>query len=136
MKKITFLLITLIILSIAGKSFAETKNIPFKIGVNRFAWYSSLQTINFMPMISADPFAGIIITDWKAVSDNERYKIDVYILEENLTSNTVDVRVFKQKKVNGAWVDDAPNALLKGQIEDAILNTARKLRIEYMLGNK
>jgi hypothetical protein len=133
LKKILFIF-TFLFLSF-GTSFAKD-DVTFKIGVNRFAWYAALQSINFMPLVSADPFTGVIITDWKMISDNEKYKLDIYILEETLTSNTIDVRVFKQKKINGVWVDDSTNPLVKSQIEDSILNTARKLRIEYILGNK
>ena len=34
------------------------------IGVNSFLWRASLDTISFMPVNSADPFGGVIITDW------------------------------------------------------------------------
>ena len=110
------------------------EKIPFKIGVNRFAWYATLQNINFMPLVSADPFAGVILTDWYSVTENERYKIDVYILEEHLTANTVQVKVFKQKKQGNTWVDAKVPTIMSNKIEDAILNTSRKLRIENMLG--
>jgi Domain of unknown function (DUF3576) len=34
------------------------------IGVNAFLWRGALDTIAFMPLSSADPFGGVIITDW------------------------------------------------------------------------
>ena len=34
------------------------------LGVNSFLWRASLDTISFMPVNSADPFGGVIITDW------------------------------------------------------------------------
>ena len=34
------------------------------IGVNSFLWRASLDTVTFMPLASADPFGGVIITDW------------------------------------------------------------------------
>src|SRR5919197_5001636 len=34
------------------------------IGVNSYLWRASLDTIAFMPLASADPFGGVIITDW------------------------------------------------------------------------
>lgn len=34
------------------------------IGVNSFLWRASLDTLSFMPLNSADPFGGVIITDW------------------------------------------------------------------------
>jgi hypothetical protein len=36
------------------------------IGVNSYLWRASLDTISFMPLVSADPFGGVIITDWYA----------------------------------------------------------------------
>lgn len=34
------------------------------LGVNTHLWRASLDTISFMPLVSADPFGGVIITDW------------------------------------------------------------------------
>src|SRR5262249_9492739 len=34
------------------------------VGVNSFLWRASLDTVSFMPLVSADPFGGVIITDW------------------------------------------------------------------------
>src|SRR5262249_27742441 len=36
------------------------------IGVNSFLWRASLDSIGFMPLASADPFGGVIISDWYA----------------------------------------------------------------------
>jgi hypothetical protein len=110
---------------------AET---PYKIGVNRFAWYAALKLVNFMPLVSADPFAGVIITDWYSLNENEKYKMDIYILEENLTSNTVQVKVFKQVRSGGGWVNASVSSDVPVKMENAILNTARQLRIQYLLG--
>ncbi|MFL1780679.1 DUF3576 domain-containing protein [Candidatus Hepatincolaceae symbiont of Richtersius coronifer] len=113
--------------------FSATSNIPLKIGVNRFAWHASLQNINFMPLVAADPFAGVILTDWYSINDSERYKIDIYILEELLTSQTIQVKLFKQKKNGSSWVDVPANNIMAQQIQDNILNTARQLRIQDSL---
>ena len=34
------------------------------IGVNAYLWRATLDTISFLPLTSADPFGGVIITDW------------------------------------------------------------------------
>lgn len=89
-----------------------------------------------MPLVSADPFSGVIITDWYSLNENEKYKVDIYILEENLTSNTVQVKVFKQVKNGGSWVNTAVSGEMPTKLENAILNTARQLRIQYLLSEK
>src|SRR5262249_51014442 len=46
------------------------------IGVNSLLWRASLDTLSFMPLTSADPFGGVIITDWYSPpsSPTERFK--------------------------------------------------------------
>ena len=53
------------------------------LGVNSYLWHASLDTLSFMPLASADPFGGVIITDWYSAPDNanERMKVTVYILD-------------------------------------------------------
>ncbi|MFZ1413352.1 MAG: DUF3576 domain-containing protein [Defluviicoccus sp.] len=101
------------------------------IGVNGFLWRASLDTISFMPVASADPFGGVIITDWYAMPEapKERFKLTIYILSRSLRADAVKAAVFRQVQEDGGnWVDTkvAPDAPAK--IEDAILTRARQLR--------
>ena len=41
------------------------------IPINPFLWRASLEVVDFMPLASADPFGGIIITDWYSTVSNE-----------------------------------------------------------------
>jgi hypothetical protein len=101
------------------------------IGVNVFLWRAALETIDFMPLVQADPFGGVIITDWHspAGSQGERFKLTVYILDRVLRADAVKVSVFRQ--VNGAngWVDAEVDPATATGIEDSILTRARELRI-------
>ena len=47
--------------------------------INPYLWKASLETISFMPLASADPFSGVIITDWYSTKNNinERCKVEV-----------------------------------------------------------
>ncbi|WP_293337459.1 DUF3576 domain-containing protein [Parvibaculum sp.] len=102
------------------------------IGVNSFLWRASLDTISFMPLASADPFGGVIITDWyqDPKAAGERFKVTVYILDKRLRADGVKVAVFRQNKdEDGEWVDAPVGATTGLQIENAILVRARQLRI-------
>ncbi len=61
------------------------------IGVNAFIWQATLETINFMPLTSADPFGGLIITDWFQSVDapGERIKMHVLMLDSALRADAV-----------------------------------------------
>ena len=51
------------------------------IGVNAWLWRASHDTVSFMPLASADPFGGTILTDWftPPESAGERFKVNVFI---------------------------------------------------------
>jgi hypothetical protein len=102
------------------------------IGVNGFLWRASLDTLSFLPLSSADPFGGVIITDWYAPpeSPGERFKVTVYILGRELRSNGVRVAVFRQKRGDGnEWLDANTGENTSTSLENAILTRARELRI-------
>ena len=101
-------------------------------GVNGFLWRASLDTLSFLPLASADPFGGVIITDWYAPpeSPDERFKVTVYILGRQLRSDGVRVAVFRQKLAGGrGWVDSEVEGQTGAKLEGAILSRARELRI-------
>ena len=102
------------------------------IGVNSYLWRASLDTIAFMPLASADPFGGVIITDWYAPAEtpNERLKVNILILGRQLRADGVKATVFRQNRDSaGAWVDAAVAPETATELEDAILSRARQLRI-------
>lgn len=104
------------------------------ISVNSFLWRASLDTVSFLPIVSADPFGGVILTDWytPVENENERFKVNVFILGRQLRSDGIRVRVFKQQLVKGAWTDIEVSPETPRQLEDAILTRARQLRISQI----
>mgnify|MGYP001239011614 CR=1 FL=1 len=104
------------------------------IGVNSFLWRASLDTISFMPLASADPFGGVIITDWYSPpqSPNERFKVNVYILGRALRADGIRAAVFRQRQNGTTWVDAPVSSNTATELENAILTRARQLRIAQM----
>jgi hypothetical protein len=105
------------------------------IGVNSFLWRATLDTLGFMPLASADPFGGVIITDWyeDPKAKGERYKVNVLILDKSLRADGVKVTLFKQKiDDDGVWRDEAVNPGVGHDLEDTILTRARELRIAQL----
>ena len=105
------------------------------IGVNSFLWRASLDTVSFMPLVSADPFGGVIITDWYSPpqSPEERFKVNVYILGRALRADGIRASVFRQQRDTAAgWIDAqvAPNTAT--DLENAILTRARQMRIAQL----
>ena len=102
------------------------------IGVNSFLWRASLDTLSFMPLASADPFGGVIITAWYSPPEfpDERFKITVYILDRQLRADGLKVAAFRQQRKGAAsWRDAAVAKETATDLENAILTRARQLRI-------
>ena len=116
-----------------GSKAAKTNDGGSGVAVNAYLWRASLDTINFIPLVSADPFGGVIITDWytPAESPNERMKVQITILDRELRADGVRVSVFKQQSSPkaGGCIDAAVDPHTNTEIENAILTRARQLRI-------
>ena len=104
------------------------------LGVNAFLWRGALDTLSFMPLSSADPFGGVIITDWYQPpgSPDERFKATAYILGRELRSDGVRVTIFRQVLQNGQWVDAPVSPVTTGEIEGRVLARARELRTQSL----
>ena len=107
------------------------------LGVNAYLWRGALDTLAFMPLASADPFGGVIITDWyePPSSSGERFKATAYILGRQLRADGIKVSIFRQVSQNGRWVDAAISPVTTSDIENKVLARARELRSATMANN-
>ena len=123
-------------LTVFGKTKTDGQG-PAGIGVNSYLWRASLDTLAFMPLVSADPFGGVIITDWYSppATPSERFKITVFILDRQLRANGIRVAVFRQERGAGEWVDAVVRRETVIALEDAILTGARQLRVASLQGS-
>ncbi len=108
-----------------------------QLGVNGYLWRATLDTLSFMPLASADPYGGVVITDWYVNPEkpDERFKATVYILDTRLRADGLNVTVFKQIGDGaGGWTDAPTAAQTETDIENAILTRARQLRLANISG--
>jgi uncharacterized protein DUF3576 len=101
------------------------------LGVNSYLWHATLDTLSFVPLASADPFGGVVITEWYSSpqAPTERMKVTVYILDRTLRADGLKVAVFRQTRTADGWADAQVAADTSTRLEDAILTRARELRL-------
>ena len=107
------------------------------IGVNAYLWRATLDTLAFMPLTSADPYGGVIITDWYIAPEkpDERFKCTVYILDTRLRGDGLKVTVYKEvSNGQGGWLPAQAADQTSIDIENAILTRARQLRLSNLRG--
>jgi Domain of unknown function (DUF3576) len=107
------------------------------LAINAYLWRGALDTLSFMPLASADPFGGVIVTDWYAppASSSERFKATAYIMGSELRSDAVRVAIYRQVLQDGQWVDATVSPMTVGEIEDKVLARARELRTQSQASN-
>ena len=100
------------------------------LAVNAYLWRATLDTLGFMPLASADPFGGTIITDWYSPpgANDERFRAQAYVMGRQLRSDGVKVQVFRQVYERGGWKDAVVSAGTNADLEDKVLARARELR--------
>jgi hypothetical protein len=111
-----------------GSTISSTR---VTLGVNSYLWHATLDTLAFMPLASADPFGGVIITEWYSAPEdpNERMKVTIYILDRRLRADGLKIAVFRQTHGADGWSDAQVNPDTAIKLEDAILTRARELRL-------
>lgn len=105
------------------------------LGVNSFLWRATLDTLAFLPLASADPFGGVILTDWYEDPDarGERFKVNALILDRQLRADSLKISVFRQKRdKNGLWVDADSDPALSRKLENTVLTRARQMRVDQL----
>ena len=127
----------LVLFGKGSKSPEEQGGAP-GLGVNAYLWRAALDTLSFMPLASADPFGGVIITDWytpPAAGTNERFKATAYILGRQLRADGIKLALFRQEQRGGQWVDEPVDNSTVTDIENKILERARELRSQSVAGS-
>ena len=102
------------------------------IGVNAYLWRATLDTLSFMPLLTADPWGGVVNYDWyvNPQTPNERFKATVFILDTRLRADALNVTVTKEvRDASGGWTASPVAAQTEADLENAILTKARQLNL-------
>ena len=86
-----------------GRGFRLNDVMKNQGGVFDFAssnelWRASLDSIDFIPLASANYSGGIIITDWYSndFNSNESIKITIRFLTNEIRSDAIDIKVYNK----------------------------------------
>ena len=86
-----------------GKGFrlmgSSQKGTNYEFASANPLWRATLDTLDFMPLASANYSGGIVITDWYSEnnSPNESVKISVRFLTNEIRSDALDINVYLKK---------------------------------------
>ena len=103
-------------------------------------WRATLDTLDFMPLTSANYSGGIVITDWYSEnnSPNESVKISVRFLTNEIRSDALDINVYLKKcsdNLSNCSISKNNNDLV-ADLNLSILKKATKYQKEMIDKNK
>jgi hypothetical protein len=103
-------------------------------------WRATLDTLDFMPLVSANYSGGIVITDWYSENNSptESIKITVRFLTNEIRSDALDIKVFvKECSQNLANCNvNQKNNTLVTELKLNILKKASRYETERIDKNK
>ena len=111
----------------------QKKGGTFDFASSNFLWRAALDTIDFMPLASANYSGGIIITDWYSENNNEgeSVKISIRFLSNEIRADAIDINVFlKQCDKNLNCVTSQNQGQLSKELATNILRKAAKYEKE------
>ena len=78
------------------ESFSKKRAGNFEFATANELWRASLDTIDFMPIATANYSGGILITDWYSDNENlnESIKISIRFLTNEVRSDALDIKIF------------------------------------------
>ena len=102
-------------------------------------WRATLDTIDFMPLATANYSGGIVITDWYSENGtlDESIKISIRFLSNEIRSDALDIKVFlKTCDQNMNCVVNENRGKLMVELTQSILKKAAKYEKEGIEENK
>lgn len=98
--------------------------------VNLFLWRAALETLALGPLESADPFGGVIITDWFTLDEEpgNQFRVTAYILGRSLRTDNIKVAMYVRSTENGKVLTRRAAPAAETRLENVILTKARTIR--------
>ena len=102
----------------------------YDLGASSITFKVALDKTSFMPLLSVDSMSGVIVTDWYSLDDGKsRIKINIRVVDQEMTNESVVVSLFTQTLKNDVWIDNGINQDQSLKIKESILSSARALKI-------
>ena len=100
------------------------------LGADSLTFSVALDKVSFMPLLSVDSLSGVVITDWYSLDEGRsRIKLNIRVIDQEMTDESLMVSLFSQTLDNGLWIDNGVNQKQSLKIKESILSSARALKI-------
>ena len=112
---------------------SDKKGGVFDFASSNELWRASLDTIDFMRLVSGNYSGGIIITDWySSENSNESIKVSLRFLSNEVRSDALNIKVFYKKcALNESCAISEKSGKLVNELNKKILQQAAVYKKQY-----
>ena len=112
----------------------KTNGGTFDFASSNELWRASLDTIDFMPLTSANYSGGIIITDWYSEQqNNEAIKINIRFLSNEIRTDSLDIKIY-YRKCDASF--NCSTSIREGNLKKELMKEILKTATIYEKQNK
>ncbi len=108
------------------------KGTNFEFSTSNPMWRASLETLDFLPLLTVDYSGGVIISDWYSESsnNNESLKITIRFLSNEIRSDSLKIIVHKKTCTTQSNCKTSllKNTIIKEELRSTILREAALLK--------
>lgn len=96
---------------------------------NKYLCQATLEVLTFVPLTLVDIVGGVITTEWynPKGQHNTQFKINIFITDEAISSEALDVKVYERNKIGQKWSEDFKESAIARILKDKIIRKARTL---------
>lgn len=112
------------------QGFGKSGGTTYEFATSNVLWRATLNTLDFIPLQSANYSGGILVTDWYSKDNNdESIKIEVRFLSSELSATSIEVISYKKKcKIQNCSISKIAKNFNE-EIKLKILASARSLNL-------
>ena len=110
---------------------SNNNNTNYNFASSNPLWRATLDTLDFMPLVSANYSGGIVITDWYSEnnSPNQAIKISVRFLTNEIRSDALDINIFVKECSNN--LSDCQVNQNEGELRTELALNILKKAVQY-----
>jgi len=106
------------------------KRTAAQFAADNMLWRASLETLNFIPLSSANYSGGVIVTDWYSRENSkDSIKIQVVFKSDELSTNSIEIVSHKKICNTNGCRTTAMEQSFNSEIKEKILEKARILNV-------
>lgn len=116
----------------------RSKGTTYDFATSNIIWRATLESLDFVPLQSANYSGGVLITDWYSndINSNESIKIEVRFLSDKTSASSIKIISYKKICSSVNCQITKLNNKFNDKLLSSIMNKVRELKVKDEINKK